>query len=73
MRYFFHVLDGHEIHRDQEGTIFSSPEVARAKAQVIAKELARGGESYHGLVVYVVSEGGHGTVRVPVVVTRQNV
>jgi hypothetical protein len=65
LRYFFHVTDGTNILKDEEGQNFSALDDAKAKATVIASELAHD-EAYRWWVLCVTDEQGNEVTRVAI-------
>jgi hypothetical protein len=69
-RYYFHVRDGAELIRDEEGTELADPEAARAEALASARDLAldeiRSQHRVDGRQIEIASEFGDtiGTVAV---------
>jgi hypothetical protein len=52
--------------KDEVGRSFSSVEIAKAHAAVIATELAIEAVNYRGIAVCVIDEQGHEVARVPI-------
>jgi hypothetical protein len=55
-RFFFHVIGDEKKFEDSDGTVLSGLEAAQQQAATIANEIAQGGESYRGFLIYVVDE-----------------
>jgi hypothetical protein len=66
VRYFFHVMSDGTAYKDEVGRSFSSAEIAKAHATVIATELAVEAENCRGFAVCVIDEQGHEVARVPI-------
>ena len=67
MRYFFHVSGGGKTFEDETGTVLPDAGTARHYASVIAAELAKDGNEYHGFDVRAVDKDGNEIARIPVV------
>lgn len=65
-RYFFHVSDGVCPTVDDQGTLFSGPDVAITHAYRIAAELAQKDKCNQGFVICVVDDQGEEIGEVPI-------
>ncbi len=61
-RYYFHIRDGKDLIRDEEGTELADPEAAHAEAMASARDLAldeiRSHNRVDGRSIEIVSEFG---------------
>jgi hypothetical protein len=61
-RYYFHIRDGKELIRDEEGTELVDPDAAHAEALASARDLAldeiRSRNRVDGRIIEIVSEFG---------------
>jgi hypothetical protein len=62
MRFYFHV-DNCNCYPDETGSVFSTPDHAKAHAFVLAQELAQD-ESWHGSTILVTDDQGQEIARV---------
>lgn len=66
MRYFFHVSNGIDSIRDEEGMTLSGAGEAMLQARVIAAELTQDAEYRRGYTLYVLDEAGTLVCSVPI-------
>lgn len=62
-RFFFHVRNDPIAFNDTEGEVLPGPAAAATRAEQIARELARDGDSYRGYQVVVLDELGNEVAR----------
>ena len=67
MQYFFHVSNGIDTIRDEEGMALAGPGEAMLQARVIAAELTQDAEYRRGYTLYVLDRGGSLVCSVPIV------